>query len=109
MEQALHKSTECMVVIQTMVNMLAVTNQEIFHLLRLQFIHHPGTVLCGCRGVCVCVWDDLYTCVLKVKIINWCILLDRPLLMFYGHILISQLNIRAEILANVAFAPGGRG
>lgn len=29
--------------------------------------------------------------------------------MFYGHILISQLNIHAEILADVAFAPGGRG
>lgn len=55
MERVLHKSTVCMVVIQTMVNMLAVTNQEIFHLLRLHFIHHPGTVSCGCRGMCVCV------------------------------------------------------
>ena len=32
-----------MVVIQTMVNMLARTNQRIFHLLVLQFIHHSGT------------------------------------------------------------------
>lgn len=44
MEQALHKSVVGMVVIQTMVNMLAVTNQEIFHLLRLQFSHHLSTV-----------------------------------------------------------------
>lgn len=34
-----------MVVIQTMVNMLARANQEIFHLLLLQRIHHPWTVL----------------------------------------------------------------
>lgn len=33
-----------MVVIQTMVNMLEVTNQEIFYLLRLQFNHHLSTV-----------------------------------------------------------------
>lgn len=42
-----------MVVIQTMVNMLARTNQGIFHLLVLQFIHHSGTALytLGCVGV----------------------------------------------------------
>lgn len=34
-----------MVVIQTMVNMLARTNQGIFHLLMLQFFHHSGTAL----------------------------------------------------------------
>lgn len=43
-EQELHNSAVCMVVIQTMVNMLAVTNQEIFHLLRLQFSHHLSIV-----------------------------------------------------------------
>lgn len=56
MEQALHKSTVCMVVIQTMVNMLAVTNQEIVHLLWLQFSHHLSTVG-ACVSLCVCVND----------------------------------------------------
>lgn len=57
MKQALHKSVVCMVVIQTMVNMLAVTNQEIFHLLRLQFSHHLSTV--GAR-VCVNGPNEFY-------------------------------------------------
>lgn len=39
-----------MVVIQAMVNMLARTNQRIFHLLMLHFIHHSGTVLYTLRS-----------------------------------------------------------
>lgn len=46
MDQALHKSVVCMVVFQTMVNMFAVTNQEIFHLLRLQSSHPLSTCVC---------------------------------------------------------------
>lgn len=42
-----------MVVIQTMVNMLAVTNQEIFHLLWLQFSHLSTGG--ACVSLCECV------------------------------------------------------
>lgn len=46
-----------MVLIQTMVNMLARTNQGIFHLVVLQFICHSGTVLytlTAVQPVCMC-------------------------------------------------------
>lgn len=56
-----------MVVIQAMVNMLVRTNQGIFHLLVLQFIHHSGkllhTLILRSRGVLLGYNLCVYVCV----------------------------------------------